>query len=140
MEVKMTVQEIYEKTKLWMFEKPSSNIYNNYIIEICNKILAETYEDNNMCRMFKGKLPFIDGVGAHQIDKTIGMAYVLDYEEEYLLDVIPKGIDANFLMDDDLSKMSIYQTEYNNAKVAHQCMVSADVIEKLTKEAEENAL
>lgn len=130
----MKVKEIYAKTKAWMFEKPSSNIYDNYIVEICNKVLAETYEENNMCRMFKGKVPFIDGVSAHQVSS---IEDELDYEEEYLLNVIPKGIDANFLMDDDLAKMSLYQTEYNNARVANQCLVSSDVIARLTKEAEE---
>ena len=134
MEVYMTVQEMYQKTKAWMFEKPSSTIYDNYIIEICNKVLAETYEENNMCRMFYGKVPFIDGVGAHQVSS---MTDVLDYEEEYLLDVIPKGIDANFLMDDDLSKMSILQTEYNNARDAHQKLVSQNVVDELTRKAKE---
>jgi hypothetical protein len=130
----MTLQELYSKTKAWMFEKPSSTIYDNYIVEIANKVLAETYEENNMCRMFKGKLPFIDGISAHQVSNITDE---LDYEEEYLLDVIPKGIDANFLMDDDLSKMSIYQTEYNNARVMRQCMVPLHTIEELTKKAEE---
>jgi len=130
----MTLQELYSKTKAWMFEKPSSTIYENYIVEIANKVLAETYEENNMCRMFKGKLPFIDGITAHQVSNITDE---LDYEEEYLLDVIPKGIDANFLMDDDLSKMSIYQTEYNNARVMRQCMVPLHTIEELTKKAEE---
>lgn len=129
----MTLQEMYSKTKAWMFEKPSSTIYNNYIVEITNKVLAETYEENNMCRMFKGKLPFIDGIASHQVSN---LTDELDYEDEYLLDVIPKGIDANFLMDDDLSKMSIYQTEYNNARVMHQCLVPIHVIEELTKKAE----
>lgn len=128
----MTVNDIYMKTKAWMFEKPSSTIYDNYIVEITNKVLAETYEENNMLRMFKGKVPFIDGVLAHQVSST---ADELDYEDEYLLDVIPKGIDANFLMDDDLSKMSIYQTEYNNARVTRQVMLSQDEIERLTEEA-----
>lgn len=130
----MTVNDIYMKTKAWMFEKPSSTIYDNYIVEICNKVLAETYDENNMLRMFKGKLPFIDGIRAHQVST---IEDELDYEDEYLLDVIPKGIDSNFLMDDDLSKMSIYQTEYNNARVMRQVMLSQDVIEKLTKEAED---
>ena len=130
----MTLQELYSKTKAWMFEKPSSTIYDNYIVEIANKVLAETYEENNMMRMFKGKLPFIDGISAHQVSNITDE---LDYEEEYLLDVIPKGIDANFLMDDDLSKMSIYQTEYNNARVMRQCMVPLHTIEELTKKAEE---
>lgn len=128
----MNVNDIYMKTKAWMFEKPSSTIYDNYIVEICNKVLAETYEENNMLRMFKGKVPFIDGVLAHQVSNITDE---LDYEDEYLLDVIPKGIDSNFLMDDDLSKMSIYQTEYNNARVMHQVMVASDIVEKLYEEA-----
>ena len=129
----MLVSDIYKKTKAWMFEKPSSTIYDNYIVEITNKILAETYEENNMCRMFKGKLPFIDGIAAHQVSEITDD---IDYEEEYLLDVIPKGIDANFLMDDDLSKMGILQTEYNNARVMRQCLVPMETVEKLTWEAE----
>lgn len=131
----MTLQDIYKKTKAWMFEKPSSNIYDPYIIEIANKVLAETYKENNMLRMFKGKLPFIDGVASHQVE---ALSDEIDYEDEYLLDIIPKGIDANFLMDDDLSKMSIYQTEYNNARVMHQVLLSQDVIDKLTEEANAN--
>ena len=130
----MTVNDIYTKTKAWMFEKPSSTIYNGYIIEITNKVLAETYEENNMLRMFKGKLPFIDGIAAHQVHDS---SDELDYEEEYLYDVIPKGIDANFLMDDDLSKMSIYQAEYNNARVMHQVLLDANKVEELYKKAAE---
>lgn len=128
----MTLQDIYKKTKAWMFEKPSSNIYDPHIVEIANKVLAETYEENNMLRMFKGKLPFVDGIASHQVE---ALADEIDYEDEYLLDIIPKGIDANFLMDDDLSKMSIYQTEYNNARVMHQVLLSQDVIDRLTEEA-----
>lgn len=117
----MTLNDLYSKTKAWMFYEPSSPVYDNYIVEIANKVLAELYEENNMLRMFKGKAPFFDGISAHQVST---LTDELDYEDEYLLDVIPKGIDANFLMDDDLGRMSIYQTEYNNARVAHQCMVS----------------
>lgn len=130
----MILLELYQKTKAWMFEKPSSTIYDNYIVQIANKVLAETYKENNMLRMFKGKLPFIDGITAHQVSS---LEDELDYEEEYLLDVIPKGIDANFLMDDDLSKMGIYQTEYNNARVMRQVIVPIDTVEKLWKEAED---
>lgn len=130
----MKVNDIYQKSKVWMFEKPSSNIYDNYIIEITNKILAETYDENNMCRMFNGKLPFVDGVMQHQVSN---LNDEIDYEDEYVLDVIPKGIDANFLMDDDMGKMSLYQTEYNNARVIHQKLVSKDVVDKLTKEAKD---
>lgn len=121
----MTVQEMYEKTKLWIYEKPSSKIYDNYIIPITNKVLAELYEENNMLRMFKGMAPFQDGISYHQVSS---MTDEIDYEDEYVYDVIPKGIDANFLLDDDLSKMSIYQTEYNNARVMHQVVVSSDTL------------
>ncbi len=123
----MTVQEMYQKTKAWMFEKPSSTIYDNYIIEITNKVLAELYDENNMLRMFKGMAPFQDGIKYHQVSS---MTDEIDYEEEYQYDVIPKGIDSNFLMDDDLSKMSILQTEYNNARVEKQVMLSKDVLDE----------
>lgn len=115
-----------------MFEKKSSTIYNDYIVEIANKIIAELYEENNMLRMFKGKLPFVDGPSAHMVTE---LSNDIDFEEEYQYDVMPKGITANFLMDDDLSKMSLYQTEYNNARVMRQVMVSSSKIKELTEEA-----
>ena len=128
----MKLSEIYAKSKAWMFEKKSSTIYNDYIVEIANKIIAELYEENNMLRMFKGKLPFVDGPSAHMITE---LSNDIDFEEEYQYDVMPKGITANFLMDDDLNKMSLYETEYNNARVIHQVMVSSSRIKKLTEEA-----
>jgi hypothetical protein len=96
----------------------------------------EVYEENNMRRMFHDKVPFIDGPVAHQVSS---MNDELDYEEEYLYDVIPKGIDAHFLMDDDLSKMSIMQTEYNNARVENQCVVPSWKVDELTRKAHEDA-
>ena len=128
----MNLSEIYAKSKAWMFEKKSSTIYNDYIVEIANKIIAELYEENNMLRMFKGKLPFVDGPSAHMVTE---LSNDIDFEEEYQYDVMPKGITANFLMDDDLSKMSLYQTEYNNARVMRQVMVSSSKIKELTEEA-----
>lgn len=137
----MTLNDLYQKTKAWMFYEPSSPVYDNYIIEIANKVLAEIYEENNMLRMFKGKLPFIDGVLAHQVssltDELSDVEGGLGYEDEYLLDVIPKGIDANFLIDDDLGRMSIYQTEYNNARVMHQVLLSKCEMECMYKRARE---
>lgn len=137
----MTLNDLYQKTKAWMFYEPSSPVYDNYIIEIANKVLAEIYEENNMLRMFKGKLPFIDGVLAHQVssltDELSDVEGGKGYEDEYLLDVIPKGIDANFLIDDDLGKMSIYQTEYNNARVMHQVLLSKCEMECMYKRARE---
>lgn len=123
----MTGNDMFAKTKAWMFEKNTSNIYEPYILEIINKVLAELYEENNMLRMFKGYAPFTDGVAYHQLSD---LSDEIDYEDEYQYDVIPKGVDANLLMDDDLSKMSIYQTEYNNARVAHQVLVPLSTIEE----------
>lgn len=137
----MTLNDLYQKTKAWMFYEPSSPVYDDKIIEIANKVLAEIYEENNMLRMFKGKLPFIDGVLAHQVssltDELSDVEGGLGYEDEYLLDVIPKGIDANFLIDDDLGRMSIYQTEYNNARVMHQVLLSKCEMECMYKRARE---
>ena len=139
----MTLQELYQKTKVWMFEKPSSTIYDNYIVDIANKVLAEVYDENNMLRMFKGKLPHIDGIANHQVsslsDELGDVEGGKGYEDEYLLDVIPKGIDANFLMDDDLSKMSIYEVEYNNARVEKQVLLSQKRIDELTQRAIEES-
>lgn len=132
----MKLKEVYAKSKAWMFEKKSSTIYNDYIIEIANKVIAELYEENNLMRMFNGKVPFIDGVGAHMITS---LDDDLDFEDVFQYEIIPKGITANFLMDDDLNKMSLYQTEYNNARVTHQCMVSQTTIDELTEQAKEES-
>lgn len=123
----MTVNDMYKLTKAWMFENPNSNIYDNQIIPITNKVLAETFEENNMLRMFKGMAPYMDGVKNHLVTS---MDDEIDFEDEYQYDVIPKGIDANLLMDDDLSKMSIYQTDYNNARVMHQVCIPQSTIEE----------
>lgn len=128
----MKLSEIYSKSKAWMFEKKSSTIYGDYIVEIANKVITELFEENNNLRMFKGKVPFIDGCLKHLVSS---LDSEIDFEEEYLLDVIPKGITANFLMDDDLSKMSIYQTEYNNARVMRQVLVSSSKVKELTEKA-----
>lgn len=132
----MKVKEIYAKSKAWMFEKKSSTIYNDYIIEITNKVIAELFEENNMLRMFRGKVPFIDGMENHMISN---LEDDVDFEDKYQYEVMPKGITANFLMDDDLNKMSLYQTEYNNARVMNQCMVPVSTVEELTEQAKEEA-
>ncbi len=132
----MKVKEIYAKSKAWMFEKKSSTIYNDYIIEITNKVITELFEENNMLRMFRGKLPFVDGLENHMISS---LEDDVDFEDKYQYEVMPKGITANFLMDDDLNKMSLYQTEYNNARVLNQCMVPVSTIEELTEQAKEEA-
>ena len=50
---------------------------------------------------------------------------------EYQYEVLPLGIVTEFLMDDDLNKMSRFDTKYNNARVMHQKIVSMDRIKEL---------
>lgn len=128
----MKVREIYKLTKSWIFEKQGSTNFDDQIIDITNKVLAELYEQNNMCRMFYGKVPFIDGIAPHLVHN---LDDEVDFEEEFQLEIIPKGIDANLLLDDDLSKKAIYDVEYNNAQVSHQKMVSNERVKRLTEEA-----
>lgn len=134
----MTVSELYEKCKAIMFEKQSSKIYDNYILQITNEKLAELYAENNMCRMFYGLKPLTtipqvtamtDELGVITSATTLGEG--LGIMPEYQLEVLPIGIVAEFLMDDDMSKMSRFDTKYNNARVTHQKLVSQSVIDEL---------
>lgn len=103
-----------------MFEKPSSTIYDNYFIGNCNRVLAELFNENNLLRVFKGK-PELE-----EIPLIYEMTDEIEYENEYVYDVIPKGIAAYFLIDDDLQKYGIYSTDYNNARVLHQVLVNSE--------------
>lgn len=134
----MTVKELYEKCKQFMFEKQSSKIYDNYVIEICNQKLSELYQDNNMCRMFYGLEPLTiipqvtamsDELGV--IEDATSLGDGLGIMPEYQLEVLPIGMVAEFLMDDDLNKMSRFDTKYNNARVMHQKLVSQDVLDRI---------
>lgn len=134
----MTGTELYKKCKHWMYEKTSSKIYDEYVVEIINKVLGDIYEDNNMCRMFFGLKPLSsipqitslsDDLGEITGSHTLGEG--LGIMPEYQLYVVPLGIDANFEMDDDLSKKSIFDTEYYNAQVNHKKMVPQKVIDEL---------
>lgn len=134
----MVLNDIYKKCNAWIFEKKSSTIYNDYIIEVANQKLAELFAENNMCRMFYGLKPLTtipqvttlnDELGV--IESTTKLGDGLGIMPEYQLEVLPLGIDAEFLMDDDLNKKSILDVKYNNARVAHQKLVSQDVIDEL---------
>lgn len=134
----MTVEEIYKESIAWIFEKPSSQIYDNYILPITRKVLAEIFEENNMLRMKRDMLPLLEIPTVSDRKDNLDDLGILP---EYQRNVIPKGIDSNFLMDDDLNKMSKYDVEYNNARVSLQVMVPQDKVEKLRKKAlEENAI
>lgn len=116
----MKARDLYSYVKTIMFEKPSSTIYDNYFIGNCNRVIAELFNENNMLRVFKGYAPLEEMPLIYEMDDEI------EYESEYVYDVMPKGIAAYFLIDDDLQKYGIYATDYNNARVLHQVFVSAD--------------
>lgn len=132
----MLLENIYRKCKCWMFEKNSSNNYDDFIVEVTNQKLAELFEENNMCRMFNGLKPLKtipqvtslnDELGTFDQDSETGLGIM----PEYQLEVLPLGIDAEFFMDDDLNKMSRFDVKYNNARVAHQKLLSSDRIKEL---------
>ena len=109
----MTVQEMYQKTKAWMFEKPSSNIYDNYIIEITNKVLAETYAKTT--EIEKLKSAFFSSM-THQLadevaqiqggaDKLYESGGDIDNEEmrQVLKDIERDGVRVTEILNDMLS-------------------------------------
>ena len=119
-----------------MFEKNSSNTYNDYIVEITNQKLAELFDENNMCRMFNGLKPLNEIPQVSNLQDDLGT--FTDTEEtglgimpEYQLFVLPLGIDAEFFMDDDLNKMGRLDVKYNNARVMHQKLVSQEKIQEI---------
>lgn len=130
----MTVDDIYYISKAYMFERMGSTVWDNYILPVTNKIIGEIWQENNMLRMKKGLLPLLKMPVAQLRTDDLDDLGIM---EEYQRDVIPKGIDAMLLMDDDLARMGKYEAEYNNARVMHQVLVPVCKIEKLYKEAED---
>ena len=124
-----TVNEIYSDTKAKFFEKTSSTIYDAYLISNLNRVLMETFEENNMERMWNGKKPFA------KCPLVTDRTDVIEYEDTYLDLIIPLGLAAYFLIDDDLSKYSIYITDYKNARIMNQKMLPKEVIDELTSNA-----
>lgn len=125
-----TVDDLYSLTKTIMFEKPSSVIYDNYLIGNVNRVIRELFDENNMERMFNGKEPLAEPPYVTQ--KTDELVY----EDLYLNEIMPLGLAAYFLIDDDLSKYQIYITDYKNARIMNQKIVSQEVIDGFTGNTE----
>lgn len=107
----MTVQELYKLTKNLMFEKSTSKDYDNYYMDNINVLLSENFDLNNHVREFQGKEPLlICPVMTSKEDE-------LPYEDAVCREVLPYGLAANFFIDDDLSKFSIFNNKYTNAKI-----------------------
>ena len=121
----MLASEMYTRVKGLMSEKGSSKVFDEYYITALNTILGETFNDNNICRMFYDKKPLTE------IPQVYSLTDELTYEQEYLLNVIPYGIAAQLETDDDLTKNGIFATKYSNAKVMAQKVLSQDRVQEI---------
>lgn len=119
----MTVDELYSLTKNIMFEKPSSTIYDNYLIGNVNRVISELFRENNMERMFYGKPPL------REVPFVKNRTDELQFESVYLNEIMPLGLASYFLLDDDLNKYSIYITDYKNARIMNQKLVPQEIID-----------
>ena len=123
----MTVNDIYAIAKQLMFEKPSSTIYDNYVIQNTNRVLYELFEANNMERMWNGKAPLTERV------KVSLRTDEVPYEDLYCQEIIPKGLAAYFLIDDDMQKYGVYYADYQNARIINQKVIPQDVIDSYSE-------
>lgn len=122
----MKLEDLYSKAKQVMNEKPSSKVYDNSVVAVANLVLAELFQENNVARVFYGKEPFKNMPNLQSREDEV------DYESEYLNEVIPLGMAAYFFIDDDLSKYAIFNTKYNNARVKNQKIVSEEDYDALS--------
>lgn len=126
----MTVDEIYANTKILMFEKPSSTIYDNYLIPNLNRVLVELYEANNNERIWNGKAPFTEMVLVSTRQDEV------PYEDIYCQLIIPLGLATYFEIDDDLAKYNLYNTDYQNARIMNQRLISQEMIDAVTTDTD----
>lgn len=118
-----TVSDLYSDTKSKFFEKSTSSIYDPFLISNVNRVIGELFEENNMARMFNGKPPLKER--PYVKDKNDELLF----EEEYIKDIMPLGLAAYFLIDDDLNKYSLFITDYKNERIMRKKIVSQEVID-----------
>ena len=107
----MTVNELYQTARALMFDNLNSTNLDQYLLAHVNVLIAELFHENNQLRQFKNK------ANLYSIPIVTSEEDTLKYEEEMLYNVMPKGLAARFLQDeDDRSKYTMMQTEYMNAR------------------------
>ncbi|MBQ2898185.1 MAG: hypothetical protein IJE28_00395 [Oscillospiraceae bacterium] len=83
----MTVKECYEQAVGFLPENPEENTgMQKYAVSWCNFLLAETFQNENICRKAK-KLPQIT-----EIPKVSDMGEEIPYDEEMVRAVFPYGM------------------------------------------------
>lgn len=117
----MTVYELYKKALNVMFEKPNSKVYENYYLTHINLLLANVFDINNTIRNKNG-LVSLDVVPVMTNDND-----EIPYEDIVLNEILPWGLAAQFSIDDDLNKYSIYNTNFINACFKHERAIVAEV-------------
>lgn len=122
----MKVKEVYELTKQIIYEKPTSTIWDKYLVGNLNRLLQELFRENNMCRVSKGleKLEHPQTIPSQNY-----LNVEIELEEEYARNVLPLGLAAQFEIDDDYNKYSIFHTEYMNARTIQQRIVGVSRLE-----------
>ena len=109
----MTVKELYELAKSMMFEKSTSRDYDNYYIPWINVLLSENFDIENSLLRGDGETPL------DEIPTVTQDTDVLPYHDRINREILPYGLAAHFFIDDDLSKYDIFNTKYENARMAY---------------------
>lgn len=109
----MTVRELYELTKAMMFEKKTSRDYDDYYIPWINVLLSENFDIENSLLRGEGEPPLDD------IPSVANDTDELPYHDRINREVLPYGLAAKFFIDDDLSKYDLFNTDYQNARMAY---------------------
>ncbi|MDD6467986.1 MAG: hypothetical protein PUF50_07370 [Erysipelotrichaceae bacterium] len=117
----MTVYELYKKAINVMFEKPNSKVYENYYLTHINLLLANVFDINNTIRNKNG-LESLDVIPVMTNDND-----EIPYEDIVLNEILPWGLAAQFSIDDDLNKYSIYNTNFLNACFKHERAIISEV-------------
>ena len=107
----MTGKELSMIARSLMMDNLSSTHLDEHVVPHINVLIAELFAENNHLRRFKDKDVLYDIPVITDLDEK------LFYENEMLYNVMPKGLAARFLQDeDDRSRYTMLQTEYMNAR------------------------
>jgi len=109
----MTVKELYDMAKSLMFEKKTSRDYDNYYIPWINTLLSENFDIENSLLRAEGEEE-MDEIPTVSADTD-----VLPYHDRINREILPYGLASTFFIDDDLSKFSIFDTKYQNARMMY---------------------
>jgi inosine/xanthosine triphosphate pyrophosphatase family protein len=107
----MNAKQLSEMARRLMMDNMASSHLEQYMIAHVNVLITELFFENNALRNARHKGPLLEIPIISDDDEEI------IYEPEMLYNVMPKGLAARYLQDeDDRSKYTMLQTEYINAR------------------------